>query len=70
MGYRVHNEGKNYKVVFVNGGSVYDVITGLTQNKAITISSNLNYGGGFDGKTPDFFNTRIERTYESNEQSV
>lgn len=55
MGYRVHRSDKTFKVVEVNEGEVRDVETELSEADAKTMARDLNFGGGFDGWTPDFF---------------
>jgi hypothetical protein len=59
MGYRVHKEAKDFKVVEVNNGEVKTIMSNLSEKKARKMSFNLNYGGGFDGFTPDFFLNRL-----------
>jgi hypothetical protein len=60
MGYRVHHDNDKFKVVEVSNGEVKDIITGLTEATAKVISRNLNFGFGFDGRTPDFFLQKCE----------
>lgn len=55
MGYRVHKSDSQYKVVEVVDGEVKDIVTNLTEEGAKAVSRSLNFGGGFDGRTPDFF---------------
>lgn len=55
MGYRVHRQDDTFKVVEVIEGEVKDILTGLAENRAKEISRHLNFGGGFDSRTPDFF---------------
>ena len=59
MGYRVHKHEDSFKVVEVNDGEVKDVLVGIPEEEAKTVSRNLNFGGGFDGWTPDFFLTKF-----------
>jgi hypothetical protein len=60
MGYRVHRDDDKFKVVEVNAGETRDVITKLTEKDAKTMSRNLNFGGGFDGWTPNFFLNKLQ----------
>jgi hypothetical protein len=60
MGYRVHKQDDKFKVVEVVEGEVKDVATDMEQDKAKALSRHLNFGGGFDGWTPDFFTQRID----------
>ena len=60
MGYRVHRQDDKFKVVEVNNGEVKDILSNLKQDDAKTISRALNFGFGFDGKTPDFFLQKLE----------
>lgn len=60
MGYRVHRENDKFKIVEVNKGEVKDVLTGLSQEEAKATSRRLNFGGGFDGFTPDFFLQKLD----------
>ena len=36
------------------------LINGIDYDKARKITKNLNLGGGFDGKTPEFFCSRLK----------
>lgn len=60
MGYRVHKQDDTFKVVEVIEGEVKDIVTGLSQIRAKEISRHLNFGGGFDSRTPDFFLQKLE----------
>ena len=60
MGYRVHRQEDSFKVVEVIDGEVKDVAVNLTEEQAKEISRGLNFGAGFDGRTPDFFLNRLE----------
>jgi hypothetical protein len=60
MGYRVHRQDDKFKVVEVNNGEIKDILTGLSQDRAKSLSRALNFGGGFDSKTPDFFLQKLE----------
>jgi hypothetical protein len=60
MGYRVHRSGDKFKVVEVSEGEVRDIMVGLSEDKAKLASRRLNFGGGFDSWTPDFFLQKIE----------
>jgi hypothetical protein len=60
MGYRVHKQDDAFKVVEVSNGEVKDVATGVTEDFAKKLSKSLNFGGGFDGRTPDFFLQKLE----------
>ena len=55
MGYRVHREDTGYKVVEVSNGEIREIKGGLTEDCAKSISRSLNFGAGFDSRTPDFF---------------
>lgn len=46
-----HNES-NYRVVETPTGNV--IKTQLSKDQARALSRSLNFGGGFDGFTPDF----------------
>jgi hypothetical protein len=59
MGYRVHRDNNAFKIVEVNNGEVKDIMTDIAEDEARKYASNLNFGGGFDGKTPDFFLQRF-----------
>lgn len=59
MGYRVHKQDDKFKVVEVVDGEVKEIAVGLPEAKAKEISRALNFGGGFDGRTPDFFLQRL-----------
>lgn len=65
MGYRVHRQDDKFKVVEVSNGEVKEVYTETTEEKAKAISKNLNFGGGFDGYTPNFFLGRLQISEES-----
>lgn len=60
MGYRVHAVEDKFKVVEVKEGEVKDIETNLTEEKAKAMARALNFGGGFNGNTPDFFLARLE----------
>jgi hypothetical protein len=60
MGYRVHRQDESFKVVEVSGGEVKDILTNVSQDKAKKVSRHLNFGGGFDSRTPDFFLQKLE----------
>jgi hypothetical protein len=60
MGYRVHRQDEKYKVVEVNNGEVKDILVGVGHDEAKYVSRTLNFGGGFDGRTPDFFLHKLE----------
>ena len=60
MGYRVHKQDDKFKIVEVKNGEVKDVLVGLTEDYAKKMSRSLNFGGGFDGFTPDFFLAKLE----------
>lgn len=55
MGYRVHKQDDKFKVVEVVDGEVRDILTNMNEESAKEMSRNLNFGGGFDGWTPNFF---------------
>lgn len=59
MGYRVHKTDNKFKVVEVNDGEIKDIISDIKEEKAKAMARSLNFGGGFDGKTPDFFLNRF-----------
>lgn len=59
MGYRVHRVEDKFKVVEVNEGEVKDIVSGLDEAAAKTMARHMNFGGAFDGKTPDFFLNRF-----------
>lgn len=59
MGYRVHRSEDKFKVVEVNDGEVRDIIDGDDETKIRNIQRHLNFGGGFDGWTPEFFLNRL-----------
>ena len=60
MGYRVHKDNDNFKVVEVVDGEIKTIMTDLKEEKAKDLSRGLNFGNGFDGWTPDFFLNRLE----------
>jgi hypothetical protein len=60
MGYRVHKQDNTFKVVEVQEGEVKDILTDLQETQAKSLSRALNFGGGFDGRTPDFFLAKLE----------
>jgi hypothetical protein len=60
MGYRVHREDDKFKVVEVNDGEVRDIASGLDQAKAALMARHMNFGGAFDGWTPNFFLNRFQ----------
>ena len=55
MGYRVHKQDDKFKVVEVTDGEVKDILINATEEMAKSLSRHLNFGGAFDGRTPDFF---------------
>ncbi len=59
MGYRVHREDDMFKVVEVNNGETKEIANKMKEDKAKKLSRALNFGGGFDGKTPDFFLAKL-----------
>lgn len=59
MGYRVHKDNDKFKVVEVVEGEVRDIETRLSESSAKDMSRLLNFGGGFDGWTPDFFLAKL-----------
>lgn len=62
MGYRVHRQDNSFKVVEVKNGEVKDILSNLQEEAAKFLSRSLNFGGGFDGFTPDFFLAKLEVT--------
>jgi hypothetical protein len=60
MGYRVHRQNDKFKVVEIVDGEVKEISSGMRQEDAKTLSRSLNFGGGFDGRTPDFFLQKLE----------
>lgn len=59
MGYRVHKDENKFKVVEVVDGETKNVMTELDEESAKEASRRLNFGGGFDGRTPDFFLNKL-----------
>lgn len=59
MGYRVHKDENKFKVVEVTGTEKKDVLTGANETAAKSLARSLNFGGGFDGRTPDFFLNKL-----------
>jgi hypothetical protein len=60
MGYRVHREDNKFKVVEVTNGETKDVMRGMDEELAKHMARALNFGAGFDGRTPDFFLNKLE----------
>lgn len=58
MGYRIHTAEDQFKVVEVVEGEVRDIKTG-DESEIRSLQKHLNFGGGFDGWTPEFFLQRI-----------
>jgi hypothetical protein len=56
MGYRIlKNVEDGYKITEVNEGESKDIAFIAKEEAARKLQKHLNYGGGFDGFTPDFF---------------
>jgi hypothetical protein len=60
MGYRVHSDDDKFKVVEVTGGEIKELSFGLSLKSAQSMARSLNFGGGFDGRTPDFFLNKLQ----------
>ena len=60
MGYRVHRQDNKFKVVEVVEGEIRDIQIDLSETDAKSMSRNLNFGGGFDGWTPNFFLSKLQ----------
>lgn len=60
MGYRIHRGTELFKIVEVVEGEVKEITSNKDENKIRDLQRHLNFGGGFDGWTPDFFLQRLE----------
>lgn len=59
--YRVIEAGNEYEVVETNSLGETNVISRyVDKESARKMSRNLNFGSGFDGWTPDFFNLKYQ----------
>ena len=79
VNYKIVNTGK---IVNVGGGfgemsgDIIETKTNLTVIKSMRMSKakemvrHLNFGGGFDGHTPEFFLAEREKTLELTEELV
>ena len=65
VNYKVQKSNDMYEVLETETGNVIE--DGLTSNQAKDLCRHLNFGGGFDGWTPGFFNEKIKGLVYSEE---
>jgi len=61
VNYKIQQVGNLYEIIETQTGNI--IAGNLDQQQAKTTCRHLNFGGGFDGHTPEFFLQKSKISY-------